>query len=186
MSCTLHPHPKTSNIFPESSDGFMWANWSLLTSHARLLRGIAHDPGVRPRDIAASAGITERSANGICHRPGRGRLHGHAERRPQQPLPDPRTPAAAIPDRRERTVGEAPALLPGTHAGLGPRRQESGQGKDQVPASRWRRPAARHGRPGLRSGSDECRQAARAIPSRQRGSFERSAELAMPVRGALV
>jgi hypothetical protein len=30
------------------------ANWSLLTSHARVLMCIARDPGARPRDIAAS------------------------------------------------------------------------------------------------------------------------------------
>ena len=39
-------------------------NWSLLTSHARVLMCIAHDPGARLRDIAASLGITERSAYG--------------------------------------------------------------------------------------------------------------------------
>jgi hypothetical protein len=41
------------------------ANWSFLTNHARVLLCIAHDPGVRLRDIAASLGITERSAYGI-------------------------------------------------------------------------------------------------------------------------
>ena len=41
------------------------ANWSFLTSHARVLMCIAHDPGARLRDIAASLGITERSAYGI-------------------------------------------------------------------------------------------------------------------------
>src|SRR5205823_4105177 len=39
--------------------------WSFLTNHARVLLCIAHDPGVRLRDIAASLGITERSAHGI-------------------------------------------------------------------------------------------------------------------------
>ncbi len=39
--------------------------WSFLTSHARALICIAHDPGVRLRDIAASLGITERTAFGI-------------------------------------------------------------------------------------------------------------------------
>jgi DNA-binding IclR family transcriptional regulator len=41
------------------------ANWSFLTSHARVLMCIAHDPGARLRDIAAGPGITERSAHGI-------------------------------------------------------------------------------------------------------------------------
>ena len=43
----------------------MMANWTFLTSHARVLLCIAHDPGVRLRDIAASVGITERSAYGL-------------------------------------------------------------------------------------------------------------------------
>ncbi len=41
------------------------AKWSFLTNHARALVCIAHDPGVRLRDIAAALGITERSAYGI-------------------------------------------------------------------------------------------------------------------------
>ena len=41
------------------------ANWGFLTSHARVLMCIARDPGARLRDIAASLGITERSAYGI-------------------------------------------------------------------------------------------------------------------------
>ena len=41
------------------------AEWSFLTNHARVLVCIAHDPGIRLRDIAAMVGITERSAYGI-------------------------------------------------------------------------------------------------------------------------
>jgi predicted transcriptional regulator len=44
--------------------GFM-SEWSFLTNHARALVCIAHDPGVRLRDIATTLGITERSAYGI-------------------------------------------------------------------------------------------------------------------------
>ena len=40
-------------------------NWSFLTNHARALVCIAHDPGVRLRDIATMVGITERSAYAI-------------------------------------------------------------------------------------------------------------------------
>jgi hypothetical protein len=40
-------------------------NWTLLTSHAQVLLAIAHDPGIRLRDIAATVGITERSAYAI-------------------------------------------------------------------------------------------------------------------------
>ena len=38
--------------------------WSFLTNQARALICIAHDPGVRLRDIAATLGITERTAFG--------------------------------------------------------------------------------------------------------------------------
>jgi DNA-binding IclR family transcriptional regulator len=41
------------------------AEWSFLTNHARVLVCIAHDPGVRLRDIAFTLGITERSAYAI-------------------------------------------------------------------------------------------------------------------------
>ncbi|HEY3956588.1 MAG TPA: winged helix-turn-helix domain-containing protein [Streptosporangiaceae bacterium] len=41
------------------------AEWSLLTNHAWVLLCIAHDPGVRLRDIAARVGIAERTAYGI-------------------------------------------------------------------------------------------------------------------------
>ena len=40
-------------------------NWALLTNHARVLLAIARDPGIRLRDIAATLGITERSAYAI-------------------------------------------------------------------------------------------------------------------------
>ena len=40
-------------------------SWGFLTNHARVLLCIAHDPGTRLRDIAASLGITERSAHSI-------------------------------------------------------------------------------------------------------------------------
>ena len=41
------------------------AEWSFLTNHARVLVCIAHDPGVRLRDIAKTLDITERSAYSI-------------------------------------------------------------------------------------------------------------------------
>ena len=41
------------------------ASRGFLTSHARVLLFIAHDPGARLRDIAAGLGITERSAHAI-------------------------------------------------------------------------------------------------------------------------
>ncbi len=90
------------------------ASWTFLTNHARVLLCIAHDPGARLRDIAASLDITERSAFGIITdlveagyvvkerngRRNRYRIQAHL------PLPEPTT--------RERTVGEVLALLTGT------------------------------------------------------------------------
>jgi MarR family len=90
------------------------ASWTFLTPHARVLLLVAHDPGVRLRDIAASLNITERSAFGIItdlaqagyvvkEKDGRrNRYHIHAH----LPLPEP--------DGRERTIGEILDLLTGT------------------------------------------------------------------------
>jgi len=41
------------------------AEWSFLTNHARVLVCIAHDPGIRLRDVATTLGIAERTAYGI-------------------------------------------------------------------------------------------------------------------------
>jgi DNA-binding IclR family transcriptional regulator len=40
-------------------------SWTLLTGHGHVLVEIARDPGARIRDIAAAAGITERTAQAI-------------------------------------------------------------------------------------------------------------------------
>jgi DNA-binding IclR family transcriptional regulator len=40
-------------------------SWTLLTGHGHVLVEIARDPGARMRDIAAAAGITERTAQVI-------------------------------------------------------------------------------------------------------------------------
>ncbi len=87
------------------------ANWGFLTTHARVLLCIAHDPGARLRDIAASLGITERTAHGIVTdlteagyvvkqkdgRRNRYQIQAH------RPLPEPGT--------REPAVGEILALF---------------------------------------------------------------------------
>ncbi|HLX47545.1 MAG TPA: MarR family winged helix-turn-helix transcriptional regulator [Streptosporangiaceae bacterium] len=89
------------------------ANWSFLTSHARVLLCIADDPGVRLRDIAARLGITERSAYGIVTGLGEAgyvvkQKDGRRNRyQIQAHLPLPESTG------RERTVGEILALLAG-------------------------------------------------------------------------
>ena len=47
-----------------------------MTKHGRVLLCMAHDPGVRLRDIAARVGITERSAFGIVSDLARRRASG--------------------------------------------------------------------------------------------------------------
>jgi len=39
--------------------------WDFLTNHAHVLLCVAHDPGIRLRDIADAVGITERAAHRI-------------------------------------------------------------------------------------------------------------------------
>jgi DNA-binding transcriptional ArsR family regulator len=88
--------------------------WSFLTNHARVLVCIAHDPGLRLRDIAERVGITERSAYGIVSdltdagyvvkekdgRRNRYQVQAH------QPLREP--------NARETSIGEVLDLLVGT------------------------------------------------------------------------
>ncbi|MEI6372306.1 MAG: helix-turn-helix domain-containing protein [Actinomycetes bacterium] len=39
--------------------------WTLLTNHGRILLMVARDPGLRIRDLAAAAGVTDRTAQTI-------------------------------------------------------------------------------------------------------------------------
>jgi hypothetical protein len=96
-------------------------SWSFLTNHARVLLCIAHDPGVRLRDIAASVDITERSAYGIvadlataCYviKEKDGRRNRY-QIQPHMPLPGPASQQPAI--------GEVLAVL--TAGGQAPARQ---------------------------------------------------------------
>jgi DNA-binding transcriptional ArsR family regulator len=94
------------------------AEWSFLTNHARVLLCVAHDPGVRLRDIAVSLGITERSAHGILtdltkagyvvkQRDGR---RNRYQIQAHLPLREPAS--------REPAIGEVLALLLGSKDGL--------------------------------------------------------------------
>jgi hypothetical protein len=97
-------------------------SWGFLSNHGRVLLLLAHDPGMRLRDIAARLGITERSAYGIVtdltaagyiskHKDGR---RNRYQIEAQQPLPEPTS--------RERTVGEVLALLTAEPPGQPPER----------------------------------------------------------------
>jgi hypothetical protein len=89
------------------------ASWGFLTNHARVLLCIAYDPAARLRDMAASLGITERSAYGIVtdlaeagyvikQKDGR---RNRYQIQAQLPLPGTGT--------REPAIGEVLALLAG-------------------------------------------------------------------------
>lgn len=90
-------------------------SWSFLTHHGRALLCIAHDPGVRLRDIADVVGVTERSAHAIVgdlvaaeyvvkDKDGRRNRYHICE---HLPLPDP--------IGNERTIGELLELLVGVN-----------------------------------------------------------------------
>ncbi len=90
------------------------AQWSFLTNHARALLCIAHDPGLRLRDMAEALGVTERSAYAIVadltdagyvlkERDGRRNRYSIQH---HMPLPES--------TERQRTVGEVLHLLAGT------------------------------------------------------------------------
>jgi biotin operon repressor len=103
--------------------------WSFLTNHARVLLCIAHDPGARLRDIAASLGITDRSvhaivteltAAGYVVRHSDGRRNGY-QIQAHLPLPEP---ASQEPASQEPAIGEVLALLIGNRA-----RQQGSEGR---------------------------------------------------------
>jgi DNA-binding MarR family transcriptional regulator len=109
------------------------SGWSFLTNHARVLLCIARDPGVRLRDIAATLGITERTAFGVVadlteagyvikERDGR---RNRYEVQHHLPL--------AEATREERTIGEMLELLGG--------REIARNGKER-PSAKRRRSAA--------------------------------------------
>ena len=88
--------------------------WTFLTNHAQVLVCIAHDPGVRLRDIGGRVGITERAAHrivveladaGYITRERNGRRN-HYTINTDLPLPDPIA--------REQNVGELLAILTAT------------------------------------------------------------------------
>jgi predicted transcriptional regulator len=92
-------------------------SWTFLTNHAQVLVCIAHDPGVRLRDIGERVGITERAAHrivaeladaGYITRRRNGRRN-HYTINTHFPLPDPIA--------REQNVGELLEILVG---GTGP------------------------------------------------------------------
>jgi hypothetical protein len=94
--------------------------WTFLTNHAQVLVCIAHDPGVRLRDIGERVGITERAAHrivveladaGYITRERNGRRNQYTIDR-HLPLPDPIA--------REQNVGELLEILTAAHGSKRP------------------------------------------------------------------
>src|SRR6202048_763964 len=99
------------------------ANWGFLTNHARVLLCLAHNPGMRLRDIAARLDITERSAHGIVtdltaagylvkHKDGR---RNRYQIQAHLPLPEPASQEPAIGEVLDLLVGDGARQL--THRG---------------------------------------------------------------------
>ena len=86
---TLHSHPKTSNLFPESGDMFRVANRAFLTSHAPARGRI----GTPPARAGASAHARSRPACSSRH-PARQTRRQHPPLPPGRlnPLADPHPP----------------------------------------------------------------------------------------------
>jgi MarR family protein len=94
--------------------------WTFLTNHAQVLVCIAHDPGVRLRDIGERVGITERAvhrivvelaAAGYITRQRHGRRNQYTINA-HFPLPDPIA--------REQNVGQLLEILTATHGSQRP------------------------------------------------------------------
>jgi DNA-binding IclR family transcriptional regulator len=92
------------------------AEWSFLTNHARVMLCIARDPGLRLRDVAATLGITERSAYGIVtDLTTSGYLVKEKDGRRNRYQIQAHLPVAES-TARERTIGEVLELLVDTNA----------------------------------------------------------------------
>ena len=92
-------------------------SWSFLTNHAQVLLCIAHDPGIRLREIGEAVGITERAAHrivvelagaGYISRRRNGRRN-HYTIQSHLPLPDPLAGEQKIGDLLAILTGQPPA-----------------------------------------------------------------------------
>ena len=91
--------------------------WSFLTNHAQVLLCIAHDPGIRLREIGEAVGITERAAYrivaelaaaGYISRRRNGRRN-HYTIKSHLPLPDPLARKQRLGDLLAILAGRSPA-----------------------------------------------------------------------------
>jgi DNA-binding transcriptional ArsR family regulator len=89
--------------------------WDFLTNHAHVLTCVAHDPGIRLRDIAVAVGITERAAHrilselveeGYVLREREGRRNRY-QVKPELPLRHPLVQGREVGDLLEVLLGSA-------------------------------------------------------------------------------
>jgi MarR family len=108
-------------------------SWSLLTNHAQVLLCIAHDPGVRLREIGAAVGITERAAHrivgelaaaGYISRTRTGRRNRYTIQS-HLPLPDPLAREQKLGDLLAVLAGQRSAGIYADHAGRSDRAQRA-------------------------------------------------------------
>jgi hypothetical protein len=91
------------------------SSWNFLTNHGLVLVCVAHDPGIRLREIGDEVGITERAAHRIVSELADAgyisrERHGRRNRYSIQahlPLPDPVA--------RAQSIGNLLAILVGQH-----------------------------------------------------------------------
>jgi len=91
-------------------------DYQFLTNHAQVLLCVAHDPGIRLRDIAQTVGVTERSAHRILSQLAedgyivRGRIgrRNVYKVKPELPLRHPLTK-----ETEERSIGDLLEVLIG-------------------------------------------------------------------------
>lgn len=117
------------------------AEWGFLTNHGRALLRIAHDPGVRLREIAQEIGVTERSAYAIVNDlASAGYIVKERDGRRNRYIVQDHLP---LPERttRERTIGEVLDLLVGTRA-TRPRRRAPSK-NTRARAAKTKRSSAR-------------------------------------------
>jgi DNA-binding IclR family transcriptional regulator len=102
--------------------------YQFLTNHAQALLCVAHDPGIRLRDIAETVGVTERSAHRILsqlvedgyvvrERIGRRNVY---KVKPELPLRHSLTQ-----ETEERRIGDLLEVLLGEDGGAGRRQREA-------------------------------------------------------------
>jgi predicted DNA-binding transcriptional regulator len=124
----LYSYPRQAPLASGATDApaaQQMPQYQFLTNHAQVLLCVAHDPGIRLRDIAQTVGVTERSAHRIVselvedgyvvrERVGRRNVY---KVKPELPLRHPLTQ-----ETEQRRIGDLLEVLLGEN-GRGPARR---------------------------------------------------------------